>query len=183
MTQTSETPMCEGSRDGGGGCLVCGAPLASTRARYCSRAHQQRAFRLRQHTSLPDAQRLRHELQRRRAVVAQTVYECPSCGERRVGERRCPDCNLFCRAIGLGGHCPECDTPLLWSISSEWRWLPPGDIHSGAPMGVDMTLCSSRAWITPAGVTDMPTPGATTTGAARCVSDTTDPTKKELRVD
>jgi hypothetical protein len=34
-------------------------------------------------------------------------------GERRVGERRCPDCRLFTRAIGLGGHCPECDTPLL----------------------------------------------------------------------
>ena len=49
----------------------------------------------------------------RRAVVAHTIYECPSCGERLVGERRCPDCQLFSRAIGLGGHCPECDTPLL----------------------------------------------------------------------
>jgi hypothetical protein len=57
--------------------------------------------------------RLRQDLQRRRAVVAQTIYECQSCGERLVGERRCPACNLFSRAIGLGGHCPECDTPLL----------------------------------------------------------------------
>ena len=75
--------------------------------------HQQHAFRLRHRTSLPDLQRLRQELQRRRAVAAQTVYECPSCGERLVGERRCPECHLFSRAIGLGGHCPECDTPLL----------------------------------------------------------------------
>ena len=112
MTQTSNTPMRDGSRDGSG-CLVCGGALSSSRARYCSRAHQQRAFRLRHQTSLPDLQRLRQELQRRRAVVAQTVYECQSCGQRLVGERRCPECNLFSRAIGLGGHCPECDTPLL----------------------------------------------------------------------
>jgi len=113
MTQTNDTPMRDASRDGCGGCLVCGAALTSSRARYCSRAHQQRAFRLRHQPSLPDLQRLRQELQRRRAVVARTIYECPSCGERLVGERRCPDCRLFTRAIGLGGHCPECDTPLL----------------------------------------------------------------------
>ena len=113
MTQTNDTPMRDASRDGCGGCLVCGAALTSSRARYCSRAHQQRAFRLRHQPSLPDLQRLRQELQRRRAVAARTIYECPSCGERLVGERRCPDCQLFTRAIGLGGHCPECDTPLL----------------------------------------------------------------------
>ena len=114
MTQSIDTlPMRDGSRDGCGGCLVCGAALASSRARYCSRAHQQRAFRLRHHSSQADLQHLRQELQRRRVVVTHTIYECPSCGERLVGERRCPECNLFSRAIGLGGHCPECDTPLL----------------------------------------------------------------------
>jgi len=113
VTETSGMPMRDGPRDGRGACLVCGRALASPRARYCSRAHQQRAFRLRRQPSLPDLQRLRQELQRRRAVAARTVYECPSCGERLVGERRCPTCHLFTRAIGLGGHCPECDTPLL----------------------------------------------------------------------
>lgn len=113
MTQTNDTPMRDASRDGCGGCLVCGAALPSSRARYCTRAHQQRAFRLRHQPSPTDLQRLRQELQRRRAVAAQTVYECGSCGERLVDERRCPDCQLFTRAIGLGGHCPECDTPLL----------------------------------------------------------------------
>jgi hypothetical protein len=113
MTQPSDTPRRDVSCDSSGGCLVCGATLASTRARYCSHAHQQHAFRLRHHAELPDLQRLRHDLQRRRAVVARTVYECPSCSERLVGERRCPDCKLFCRAVGLGGHCPECDTPVL----------------------------------------------------------------------
>ena len=42
-----------------------------------------------------------------------TVYECTACGERLVGARRCPDCHLFCRALGPGGHCPECDAPIL----------------------------------------------------------------------
>jgi len=114
MTPINDTPMRDGSRDTCGGCLVCGAALASRRARYCSRAHQQQAFRHRHHqTSRPDLERLRQELRQRRTVVAQTIYECPSCLERLVGERRCPECNLFSRAIGLGGHCPECDTPLL----------------------------------------------------------------------
>ena len=105
--------MRDASRDGSGGCLVCGAALRSRRARYCSRAHQQLAFRIRHQTQVPDLHQVRTELQRRRAVVAQTVYECSNCGERFVGERRCPECRLFTRAIGLGGQCPECDTPLL----------------------------------------------------------------------
>ena len=105
-------PIRDGSRDGSG-CLVCGGALSSPRARYCSRAHQQRAFRLRHQSSQADLQHLRQELQRGCVVVAHTIYECPSCGERLVGERRCPECNLFSRAIGLGGHCPECETPLL----------------------------------------------------------------------
>ena len=109
MTQ----PTRDGSRDGSSGCLVCGAALYSRRARYCSRAHQQLAFRLRHQQPAPDLQQLRHELQRRRAVVAQTVYECSVCGQRSIGERRCAECQLFTRAIGLGGHCPECDMPLL----------------------------------------------------------------------
>lgn len=112
MTQAIDTPKRDVSRDGCHGCMVCGAPLSSTRARYCSRAHQQHAFRLRHRTGV-DLQNLRHQLQRRQALVAHTVYECPNCAERFVGERRCPDCRLFSRAIGLGGHCPECETPIL----------------------------------------------------------------------
>ena len=39
----------------------------------------------------------------------EVVYECPDCEERYVGERRCPECNLWCRRVGRGGHCPSCD--------------------------------------------------------------------------
>lgn len=112
MTQSSATSMRDASRDGCSGCLVCGAPLVSTRARYCSRAHQQRAFRLRHRTGV-DLQNLRRQLHRRQALVAHTLYECPNCTERFVGQRRCPECQLFSRAVGLGGHCPECETPVL----------------------------------------------------------------------
>jgi Zinc-ribbon containing domain len=45
--------------------------------------------------------------------LAHTVYECASCGERFVGIRRCPECNLFMHALGVGGVCIHCDEPLL----------------------------------------------------------------------
>lgn len=44
---------------------------------------------------------------------AHTVYECTGCGERFVGVRRCPECNLFMHALGVGGLCIHCDEPLL----------------------------------------------------------------------
>jgi hypothetical protein len=110
MTASSATPMREGARDAQGGCLVCGKDLPSKRARYCSRAHQQRSYRLRHQPSAVDLTLLRKTLQRRPALVAHTIYECGGCGERFVGERRCDECNRFCRAVGLGGSCPACDT-------------------------------------------------------------------------
>ena len=114
-------PIRDGSRDAstpttprGRHCAVCRAPVASTRARYCSPACKQRAYRLRQPTTTgPDVTPLTAELTRRGDRVAHTVYECPLCGERSLGERRCPDCHRFRRALGLGGACPACDEPIL----------------------------------------------------------------------
>jgi hypothetical protein len=40
------------------------------------------------------------------------IYECPDCEARYLDERRCPDCNMFCRRIGAGGTCPHCDEPV-----------------------------------------------------------------------
>ena len=113
MTPSTDTPMREGSRDGQGGCLVCGKDTPSARAKYCGRAHQQRSYRLRHQTPTADLTHVRTALQRRKALVAHTIYECGGCGERFLGERRCGDCNLFTRAVGVGGSCPECDAPLL----------------------------------------------------------------------
>ena len=92
---------------------MCGAPRPSTGARYCTRACQQRSYRLRHHTPAADLTNARKALQRRAALVAHTIYGCGGCGERFLGERRCGDCNLFARALGLGGSCPECDTIVL----------------------------------------------------------------------
>ena len=98
------------------GCLVCGAALSDSRAKFCSPAHKQLGYRLRHRTpAVPEEADLRRRLQRQRRLMVHTVYECPSCGERVVGERRCPSCQLFARAVGLGGHCPECEQPVLIS--------------------------------------------------------------------
>lgn len=115
------TPGRDGSRDASPSaprelrpCPLCAAPLPSPRARYCSDACKQRAYRLRHRTAVADdLATLRQDLRRRRALVAHTVYECPTCEARFVGERRCPDCHRFCRALGLGGRCPDCDQPVL----------------------------------------------------------------------
>ena len=108
------TPMRYGSRYG---CQLCQAPVPSRRARYCSDACRQRAYRLRQVAPVQtaDQRALTTELRRRGHLAAQRVYECPGCGERFLGERRCPECNLFCRGLGLGGGCPHCHDLVLVS--------------------------------------------------------------------
>jgi hypothetical protein len=96
------------------GCPVCGTRLPSARAQYCSPGCKQRAYRLRHGAAAggePTARDI--ALQHRQRRAAQTIYECPICEERYLGERRCPDCNRFCRALGLGGACPHCDQPIL----------------------------------------------------------------------
>jgi hypothetical protein len=56
---------------------------------------------------------LTRDLRRLRTLKAHTLYECPTCGERYLGVQRCPDCQHFCRALGLGGACSHCDELLL----------------------------------------------------------------------
>ena len=96
-------------------CPACGGTPPSTRSVYCTPACKQLAYRLRRRTShsTVDPAILRKELQRRRLLVAHTVYECSRCGERFLGERRCGDCNLYARSIGLGGSCPDCEMVIL----------------------------------------------------------------------
>lgn len=115
------TPVRYGSRYGSPppdglarACPVCAGSLPSTRARYCSEACKQRAYRLRQgDTTATDAVAQAVELKRLRTLMAHTIYECPVCGERALGVQRCPDCHRFGRALGLGGACPHCDEPIL----------------------------------------------------------------------
>lgn len=78
----------------------------SPRATFCSRRCRMVAFR-RRHVH---QQRIRdlsaHSLTKPRRD--HLVYECAECETRYLGEQRCPECNRFCRRLGLGGHCPGC---------------------------------------------------------------------------
>ena len=86
-------------------CLVCGQPVALVgRRRYCSAACRQAAWRQRHPAPLPPVPA--------RLPRPGTVYECPACGTRLLGEQRCADCGVFCRRIGPGGACPHCDDPV-----------------------------------------------------------------------
>ena len=41
-----------------------------------------------------------------------TIYLCPDCDTRLLGEQRCPDCNTFATRLGAGGPCPHCEQPV-----------------------------------------------------------------------
>ncbi len=89
------------------GCASCGRPLTGGRADrlYCSSACRQRAHRMRLGRGpLSEAPG--------RSARAETVYECPGCEARYLGEQRCEDCGVFCRRVGPGGPCPHCDEPV-----------------------------------------------------------------------
>jgi hypothetical protein len=87
------------------GCPRCGRPFTPAgRQRFCSAACRQAAWRHRHAPPVPPLPT--------RAPRLATVYECPACGGRFLGEQRCPDCRQFCRRIGPGGPCPHCDEPV-----------------------------------------------------------------------
>jgi ribosomal protein L24E len=89
-------------------CAVCGRPFPPAgRQVFCSGACRQMAWRRRQPTPLawvtPRNDR-RH-----------TVYQCPECDNRYLGDQYCRDCGRFCQRVGVGGPCPSCDEPVAVS--------------------------------------------------------------------
>ncbi|HUY98629.1 MAG TPA: hypothetical protein VMW47_13620 [Verrucomicrobiae bacterium] len=89
-------------------CPVCATPFTRVRRqRYCSTACRQTAWRRIHRPPLPVV--AVPPRQRRRPI---TVYVCPDCEERYLGEQWCPDCQRPCRRIGFGGACPACDHPV-----------------------------------------------------------------------
>ncbi len=97
---TTTTPVPRPTRP----CPVCTRPFTPTgRQAYCTSACRKTAFR-RRHTT-PAIPIIPAGTPRR----DRSAYQCESCGERLLGEQRCPDCNTFGRALGLAGTCPHCD--------------------------------------------------------------------------
>ena len=83
-------------------CPVCTEAFEpSGRRRFCSTECRQSAWRRSRRAPVEP-------------VVARsdTVYECPDCDARYIGEQRCEECNSWCRRIGPGGTCPCCEEPV-----------------------------------------------------------------------
>jgi len=78
------------------------------RRRFCSDACRKAAWRRRHQP--PQASSVVVPPARPRRPI--TVYACPSCETRYLGEQRCGDCGVFCHRVGLGGACPHCDEPV-----------------------------------------------------------------------
>jgi hypothetical protein len=91
------------------------------RRRFCSDACRQATWRARHPENLVTAIVLPPRTPR-----SATIYECPSCQTRSLGEQRCPDCNTFSRRVGPGGLCPSCDEPVAVTD------LLAADPHGGA---------------------------------------------------
>ncbi len=90
-------------------CLVCGECLPAGRPRTtCSDRCRQAAWRRRHQPSPPVIE----ALPAFGPAKAHTVYECPACDTRYLGDQRCDDCNTWCRRLGPGGLCPCCDEPV-----------------------------------------------------------------------
>ncbi len=97
-------------------CPICGNGFQSRgRGRFCSATCRQRAYRARHQAEQTTVDDLIAAFRRQRHLVTQTVYQCTSCEERYLGQRRCPSCNLMCRKLGLGGCCAACDELLTIS--------------------------------------------------------------------
>lgn len=89
-------------------CPACGhAFRPAGRRRFCSDACRQAAWRQRHPTPVPAIPAA--------APRPATVYVCPACDARYLGQQRCDDCGTFCRRLGPGGPCPSCDEPVAFS--------------------------------------------------------------------
>ena len=95
-------------------CARCGRPVPPVgRRRFCSDACRQAAFRQRQRMSATTTiEATAVPARAQPASRAATVYECPACGTRFLGEQRCAECNVFCRRGGPGGPCPHGEEPV-----------------------------------------------------------------------
>jgi hypothetical protein len=109
-------------------CGLCGSPFAPIgRQRWCSTTCRQQAWRRHRTAPTPPL-----------PAKPTTVYECPDCETRYLGEQRCHDCNTWCRRVGPGGLCPHCDEPVaLQDILTADQLAPHPAHHKGGAKTAD----------------------------------------------
>ena len=91
-------------------CPACGQPFTRAgRRRWCSDACRQAAWR---HRHPAQGLALARPANPPPAARDATIYQCPECDQRYLGQQRCDDCGTFCRRIGPGGPCPHCGEPV-----------------------------------------------------------------------
>jgi hypothetical protein len=92
-------------------CPVCQATFTPVRRQlYCTPACRQAAWRARHPNPRPTV--VVPPTPHRRST---TVYQCPECDTRHLGQQWCPDCHRPCVRIDSGGLCPHCDEPVAVS--------------------------------------------------------------------
>jgi hypothetical protein len=98
-------------------CPVCAAGFTPIRRqRYCSPACRQAAWRARHPDPNPQPTVVIPPRTPRRTI---TVYQCPTCETRYLGQQWCPNCHTPCTRIDFGGLCPHCDEPVTISDITE----------------------------------------------------------------
>lgn len=93
-------------------CPTCRQPFTPIRRqRYCTPACRQAAWRARHPQPHPVPATVTPGTGRR----AVTVYQCPRCDTRYLGQQWCHDCHTPCTRLDLGALCPHCDEPVAIS--------------------------------------------------------------------
>jgi hypothetical protein len=94
-------------------CPICGHHFTPVgRQRVCSAACRQAVWRRRHAASRPPLPLPLPLPLPARVPRTATVYACPSCDARFLGQQRCDECGVFCRRVGPGGACPHCEEPV-----------------------------------------------------------------------
>jgi hypothetical protein len=91
-------------------CPTCATAFTPIRRqRYCTPACRQAAWRARHPDPVPAPNIVVPPRTSRRA---NTVYQCPDCDHRSLGQQWCHDCNRPRLRIDFGGLCPHRDEPI-----------------------------------------------------------------------
>ena len=101
-------------------CPVCANTFTPVRRqRYCTPACRQAAWRARHPHPAPEPSIVAGPRTTRRDT---TVYLCPRCDNRYLGQQWCHDCNTPCTRLDRGGLCPHCDQPV--AVNDLWAAPP-----------------------------------------------------------